>query len=99
MGVYTLSYRECGHPRHFCHATLADFEMISTTTGSWIRSRLRRDRIQLPVVAEIISSLQKLHDKGDEGVHTLDGIDVYLQRLQTADVTLGDRIQSPSGGF
>ena len=54
---YTLSHRECGHPRHLCHATFADCEMISTTTGSWIRShrlRLRRDRIQLPVVVEII---------------------------------------------
>ena len=39
----TLSHRECGHPRHLCHATFADFEMISTTAGSWIRPRRRRD--------------------------------------------------------
>ena len=52
-----------GHPRHLCHATFADFEMISTTTGSWIRSRrsrLRRGRIQLPVVVEIISKSAKV---------------------------------------
>ena len=43
----------------------ANFEIISTTTGSWIRSRLRRDRFQQPVVVEIISKkFGKLHDKG-----------------------------------
>ena len=31
------------------------FVMISTLTGSWIRSRLWRDRIQLPVRVEIIT--------------------------------------------
>ena len=31
---YTLSHRKCRHPRHLHHATSADFEMISTTTGS-----------------------------------------------------------------
>ena len=31
----------------------------STTTGSWIRSRRRRDRIQLPIVVEIISEVCK----------------------------------------
>ena len=44
-----LSHRECGHRRH---ATLQTSMMISTTTGSWIRSRFRRDRIQLPGVVE-----------------------------------------------
>ena len=38
---YTLSHRECRHPRHFCHANFAKFEMISTTTGSWIRPALK----------------------------------------------------------
>ena len=52
---------------------LCNFKMISTTTGSWIRSRGDADRIQLPVVVEIISKFAKLHDKGVEGVHTLDG--------------------------
>ena len=47
------------HPRHLCHATFAHFEMISTTKGSWIRSGLRRDWIQLPVVVEIISQFPK----------------------------------------
>ena len=35
------------------------FEMISTPMGSWIRSRLLRDRIQLPVGVEIISNFSK----------------------------------------
>ena len=30
--IETLSHWECGH---FCHAIFANFEMISTTTGSW----------------------------------------------------------------
>ena len=58
------SHRKCGHPRHLCYATLQTLTMISTTTGSWIRSRLRhfrlrRDRIKLPVVVEIISNVCK----------------------------------------
>ena len=69
---YTRSHRECGHPRHLCNETLQ--------TSRWFRrrravgwSRLRRDRIQLLVVVEIISKFAKFHYKGDEGVHTLDG--------------------------
>ena len=50
---------EGGHPRHLCHATLQT-EMISTTTGNWIRSRRRRDRIQLPAVVEVIARSAKV---------------------------------------
>ena len=62
----------------------ANFEMISTTTGSWWD--LRRDRIQPPVVVEIISKFAKFHDKRAEGVHTLNGTRsiitiTYYQRL------------------
>ena len=48
----------------------ANFEMISARTGNWWG--LRRDRIQLPVIVELIWKFAKLHDKGDAGVHTLD---------------------------
>ena len=60
----------------------ANFEMILTTTGSWIRLRLRRDRIQLPVVIEIISKFAKFHEKGDECVHTLDGTECSALKVQ-----------------
>ena len=33
------------------------FEMISTSTGSWIQSRFRRDWIQLPAEVEIIAKI------------------------------------------
>ena len=46
--VYALSHRECGHPRHLCHATLH-----TSTTGSWIRPCRRCGQIQLPVVVEV----------------------------------------------
>ena len=53
------SHRECGQFRPCLHENFEKFEMISTPTGSWIRSRLRRDRIQLPVGVEIISNFSK----------------------------------------
>ena len=37
------------------------------------RHLVRCDRIQLLVVVEIISEVCKVHDRGDEGVHTVDG--------------------------
>ena len=47
--------------------------MVSTMTGSWIRSTggrsTARRRRSHPEFA-------KLHGKGEEGVHTLDGTDV-----------------------
>ena len=52
--VYTLSHRECGQFRPCLHENFEKFEMISTPTGSWIRSRLRRDRIQLPVEVDSV---------------------------------------------
>ena len=57
--MYTLSHRECGQFRPCLHENFEKFEMISTPTGSWIRSRRRRDRIQLPVGVEIISNFSK----------------------------------------
>ena len=59
LGMYTLSHRECGQFRPCMLENFDKFEMISTPTGSWIRSRLRRDRIQLPVGVEIISNFSK----------------------------------------
>ena len=53
------SHRECGQFRPCIHENFEKFEMISTPTGSWIRSRRRRDRIQLPVGVEIISNFSK----------------------------------------
>ena len=52
---YTVSHWECGQFRHYVHENFEKFEMISTSTGSWIR----RDRIQLPVDVEIISNFSK----------------------------------------
>ena len=46
---YTLSHRECGQFRPYVHENFEKFKIVSTPTGSWIRSRLRRDRIQLSV--------------------------------------------------
>ena len=54
---YTVSHRECGQFRPYVHENFEKFEMISTPTGSWIRSRRRR--IQLPVGVEIISNFSK----------------------------------------
>ena len=59
FSVYTLFHRECGQFRLCLHENFEKFEMISTPTGSWIRSRRRRDRIQLPVVIEIILNFSK----------------------------------------
>ena len=55
---YTLSHRECGQFRHCLHENFEKFEMISTPTGSWIRSRRRPH--QLPVGVEIISNFFKI---------------------------------------
>ena len=57
--MYTVSHRECGQFRPCVHENFEKFKMISTPTGSWIRSRRRRDRIQLPVGVEIISNFSK----------------------------------------
>ena len=63
------------HPRHLCRDTFTKFEMISTPTGRWIRSRQFCDRIHLSVDVEIISNFSNFHDEGDDddSVHTLDG--------------------------
>ena len=62
----------------FVMQTFAVFEMISTTTGSWIRSR--RGAIESKCLSSSKSSrsLQKLHDKGDDGAHTLDRTEYKL---------------------
>ena len=77
--LYTLSHRECGqlHPR--MHENFEKFKMISTPTGSWIRSRLRRDRIQLPVGVEITRIFQNFHAYVGEAVRTLDGTEYKLK--------------------
>ena len=64
---------------------LADFEMISTTTGSWIRTHRKPHQLQLPVVVEINSKFAKLHDKGEEDVHTLDGTEYTSSLMTSAD--------------
>ena len=51
--LHVWTHRNEGQSRHFRHEK---FEMFSTLTGSWNRSRLRRDRIQLPVGFENTSS-------------------------------------------
>ena len=55
---YTVSHRECGQFRSYVHENFEKFKIISTSTGSWIRSR-RRDRIQLPDEVEIILNFSK----------------------------------------
>ena len=45
--------------RPYVHENFEKFKIISTPTGSWIRSRRRRDRIQLPVGVEIILNFLK----------------------------------------
>ena len=56
---YTWTHRNGGQSRHFRHENFEKFDMFSTPTGSWIRSRLRRDRIQLPVGVENMSNFSK----------------------------------------
>ena len=69
--IRTLSHRECGHLRH---ENFEKFEMISTSTGSWIRSRRRRDRIQLPIRRRNhLVFFQNFHEHRDGTVRTLDG--------------------------
>ena len=53
----TLSHRECGQFCPYVHENFEKFKIISTPTGSWIRSR--QARIQLPVGVEIILSFSK----------------------------------------
>ena len=50
---YTPSHREYWTPSSPMSCNFANFEMISTTTGSWTQSHRRPH--QLPVVVEIIS--------------------------------------------
>ena len=81
--IYTVSHRECGQFRHCLLENFEKFEMISTPTGSWIRSSRRRDRIQLPVVAEIISNFSKFSSRQWRNcpLHTLDGTRYSRNRL------------------
>ena len=57
--VRVVSHRECGQFRPYVHENFENFKIISIPTGSWIRSRRRRDRIQLPVGVEIILNFSK----------------------------------------
>ena len=63
MKVYSVPSR-VWTPSSPLSCNFANFEMISTTTGSWIWSR-RRPHL-LPIVVEIIWKFAKLHDEGDE---------------------------------
>ena len=55
---YTVSHRERGQFfRSYAHKNIENFKIISTPTGSWIRSH-RRPR-QLPVGVEIILNFSK----------------------------------------
>ena len=51
LSIVSVSYSviESADSSPTMHENFEKFEMISTPTGSWIRSRRRRDRIQLPV--------------------------------------------------
>ena len=53
--------------------------MISTPTGSWIRSRQRRDRIQPPVGVEIIVGF--FITTGRESVHISTGLQTVYKIL------------------
>ena len=68
---FTLTHRECEQFRPCLHENFEKFEMLSTPTGSWIRSRRRPH--QLPVGVEIISNFSKFHADRNGTVHTLDG--------------------------
>ena len=54
-----MSHQEFGQLRSYVHENFEKFKIILTPTGSWIRSRLRRDRIQLPVGVKIILNFSK----------------------------------------
>ena len=56
---YSVSHRECGQFRPYVHENFEKFKITATPTGSWIRSRLWCDRIQLPVGVEIILNFSK----------------------------------------
>ena len=71
------SYEYCLKPSHQCqqhrrrwNENFENSTMIPPPTGSWIRSRRRRDRIQLPFSVEII--VEFFMTTGREGAHTLD---------------------------
>ena len=57
---YNWTHWNDGQCGLFWHENFGKFEMFSTSTGSWIRSRRKRDRFQLPVEVENISNLPKL---------------------------------------
>ena len=57
---YTVSHRQCGQFRPYVHENFEQFKMKSIPTGSWIRSRLQRDRIQLTDGVEILLNFSKL---------------------------------------
>ena len=71
--LYTWTHWKCGQFRSYLHENFEKFKMISTPMGNWIRSRRRRDRIQLPVGVETISNFSKFHADRDGTVHTLSG--------------------------
>ena len=80
-----LSYRECGHPRHICQATVCrlrndfddDGQLDSTAPkarSAWSNPTTHRRRNHLEVY-------KQLPGKGDEGVHTLDGTEYSACQL------------------
>ena len=60
LGCYIKRKENNTQFRPYVHENFEKFKIISTPTGSWIRSRQRRDRIQLPVGVEIILNFSKL---------------------------------------
>ena len=73
---YTLSHRECGqlHPR--MHENFEKFEMISTPTGSWIRSRLGAIESNCPSGSKSSRIFQNFH------AYVGDDVDARLPMLR-----------------
>ena len=82
---YTLSHRECGHPRHLCHATFADFDDDFDDNGQLKLMRpsarsiptARRRRNHLELCKNCMTKVTRM------SVHTLDGTEytTCLRRL------------------
>ena len=86
INAYTVSHRECGQFRPYVRDNYENFKIISTPTGSWIRSRRRRDQIQLPVGVEILI----FHEHRDGTVHTR----VAAEQLLCCSARLGSKFTS-----
>ena len=69
---YTVSHRECGQFRPYVHENFEKFKIISTPTGSWIRSRGAIES-NCPSGSKLSWIFQNFYEHRDGIIHTLDG--------------------------